>query len=124
MSADMDDIEQREAAALLAAPVPVAVAGPVRMQALPSRSWSTKSRTQAVADGAVKVSSADPRRRCLTLVAEGGAVFVGPDQASCAAGVAAKWPAGLALVLTHSEDVWVSAAEDALVSVVEELWAE
>lgn len=124
MTAGMDDIEQREAAVLTGAPIAVAVAGPVRVQALPSRSWSTKSRTQTQADGAVKVSSADARRRSLTLIAEGGAVFVGPDQASCAAGVAAKWPAGLALVLTHAEDVYVAAAADTLVSVVEELWAE
>lgn len=122
---DMDDIEQRERAALASRPVPVAVAGAVRSQALPSRSWSSQCRTIDLSDGPVKVASADGRRRSLTLIVDGGPVYVGGDQASCAQAAAARWPAGVALALTHAEEVWVSAATaNVTLSAVQELWAD
>lgn len=122
---DVDDVHQAEAAVIGGRPIPVGVVGPVRVQQLPAVSWSSRSRTVAASDGPVKLASGDPRRKSLTLLATGGAVYVGPDDASCRQAVAAEWPAGLPLTLTHAEDVYAAAATtDVTVSYVEELWAE
>lgn len=118
------DVEQAEAAVLAGRPIPVDVAGPVRVQTLPSVSWSTRSRTVALVDGPIKVASGDPRRRSLVVTCTGGTMYVGASDPACRQGVAAVWPAGLPLHLTHREDVFVSAATaDLVVSTVEELWA-
>lgn len=119
------DIEQREADALAGRPVSVAVAGPVGVQQMPSRSWSARNRTVPMDAGGIKIASADPRRRSLTLIAVNAPMFIGATSAANMGPTSVRWPAGVPLVLTHQEEVWAACTTaDVLVSIVEELWAD
>jgi len=122
----MDDIEQGDPDAIPVKPVPVTVDGPVRVQSIPSRSWSSRNRAVPLADGPVRIAPADARRATLSITPTEAAIYIGVDQAACAAGVAAICPANVAApALTHRDEVWVAAiAVDAVVSVIEELWAD
>jgi len=104
-------------------PVRVVVEGSVPVQTLPSRAGASLNRKLLLADGAVCVLSADPRRRIARLIAT-VAYSVGSDQGTVSQGVAAIWPANLVCEITHAEDIWVSPSADLTISAMVEAWAD
>lgn len=123
---DLEDIQQEEEERALVVPVRVVEAlSPVRVQLLPSRHGVSRSYGTAATDAdPIPLLGADLRRRRATIVAIGADIYVGEKELVRAA-EAALWPAGVPLVLEHTEMVYAQAAtETATVSVISENWAD
>lgn len=124
---ELEAVQQEEADdGRLMVPVRVLeVAGPVRVQVLPSRHGVSRSWTTNATDPEpVPLLGADLRRRRASIVATGAAVYVG-EREMVKAGAAALWPADVPLIVEHTEQLYARAATGtATVSVVSENWAD
>lgn len=120
----VDEVLQVEAEELTTVPVRVAeVCAPVRVQALPRKAASSRTRRLG-ADRAERVLLADHRRARAVLVAP-APFLVGFSEASAQdASTMAWWPGGVPFECGAVAEVWVRAAAEATeVSVVTERWA-
>lgn len=105
--------------------VPVRVVDPVQVQQLPSRHGVSRSFGTAATDGEpVPLLGADLRRRRAVIIAASASIYVG-EREMVKSGAAAIWPAGVPLVIEHTEQVYARAATGtATVSVISENWAD
>jgi hypothetical protein len=104
--------------------VPVQVEGPVRVQVLPRKGGSTRTRT--ISTTPVRLLSADHRRAMATLISIGTNVLfaLGKEQAADPTTMA-LWPQNVPYVVTADTEVWVAAVVGPTqVSITTELWAE
>ena len=112
------DVEQYEVTQLT---VPVRVEGPVRTAELPSVTQGIGS-DQLDTTGKLLLS-ADPRRKCATLLPLDQNIVLSHSQAGLANG--ATWPKLVPLVLTTADAVWAkSATSTTEISLIIEGWAE
>ena len=105
--------------------IPVEIVGSVRVDELPSRSGGMFTRTVGQTPTR-SLLSANPLRKTATIISIDNDIRVGTTQGEAlAAGSGAYWPAGVPLVITLSDDIWVGCAfgTTATVSVVVEHWA-
>jgi hypothetical protein len=105
----------------------VSVSGPVRVQELPRKGGST--RTRSVSDTRYQqVLENDARRGQVTLMSMDYEMQVGFTETSMQDAMSMTvWPKGVPLVLTACTEVWVICAEatkTTRVSVTTELWAQ
>lgn len=123
---ELEEIQQDEEERALVVPVRVVeVWSPVRVQLLPSRHGVSRSFTSSATDAEpIPLLGADLRRRRATIVAIGADVYVG-DRELVKTAQAARWPAGVPLVIEHTEQVYARAASaSATLSVISENWAD
>ncbi len=124
---DTGEVLQEEPQQYTAIPVCVEdVQGPVRVQALPRKTGSTRTRTVGTTR-AVPVLEADPRRAQAVLMSMDQEMLVGFSEASAQdPSTMSLWPAGVPFVITAVVDVYVLCAvesETTQVSITTELWA-
>lgn len=120
----LDELQQHEATPLPFDPIPVDVAGPVRVHQLPAR--HTSYRRISVGRDPVKLAGHDPRRRILRVIAVTQDIYLGsaPEELSNTGG--ALIPVATWLELTGESAVWAS-TQDATttdVSTIQELWSD
>lgn len=117
-----DEVLQDEPTTRNIPPVPVTVAGPVRVQTLPSPVWAMVSYA-GVTTAAIQILGAEPRRRKATLLAN-AATRLGPSGAQADA-MSAPWPANTPLEMTHDGEVWARADTGTVnIFVLVEYWTE
>lgn len=123
---DAPEVLQEEAALTR---VPVAIDGPVRVQALPRKAASTMTRP-VTSLRAVRLLTADHYRASAVLVGDVAFRVAFGEAAAQSAASMALWPGLEPLVVTAAVEVWVSCDADgsgdpvpAQVSVVTERWA-
>lgn len=124
---DTGEVLQEEPQRYTAIPVCVEdVQGPVRVQSLPRKAGSTRTRTVG-ATRVVQVLEADPRRASALLMSVDQAMYVAFSEAAAQdPSTMSLWPAGIPFPVTAVVDVYVLCAVDAQttqVSVTTELWA-
>ncbi len=115
---DLDELQQRDPVDVPMVPVPVVTIGPVRTQALPSRSGPAFEfpLTGTLQD----VLGPDLRRAVAILIADGDWSYARGRSAS-----PVRWPSGVPLVLTHADAVAAKASGDGVIlSVVTEIYAD
>jgi hypothetical protein len=121
-SPEPDEVLQEEPTTRNIPPVPVAVDGPVRVQALPSPVWAMVSYA-GVTTSAIQIIGGEPRRRKALLLAS-AAIRLGPSGAQADA-QAAPWPANTPLEMTHDGEVWARADTGTVnIFVLVEYWTE
>lgn len=123
---DLDELQQDEEDRPIVVPVRLIEAeSPVRVQLLPSRHGVSRSFTTSATDAEpTPLLGGDLRRRRATIVAIGADIYVG-DREMVKSAQAARWPAGIPLVIEHTEQVYARAATTtATVSVISENWAD
>ena len=106
--------------------VPVTVETPVDVRELPrigGGAW-----TDTLDTAGKRVLTNDPKRAVVTIVSLDQAIYYGHDQGnvSAAAGTpnGALWPANTPLVLTHTEEVFLSSSTStSRVTIIVERWA-
>jgi hypothetical protein len=113
--------------------VPVVVAGPVRVQQLPSKGGMSmtvkvqpaRSVSAAAGGTATRRFNGDPRRKRLLLIATDQPFYYGFDQEMVESGNAAVWPINVPLSVEHCDQFWVASANSAgtLLSVIREDWS-
>lgn len=134
-SPSWDEVEQHEAKPELPiAAVPVHVDGPVQVHQLPPRtSVATTLLLDAAAAGVqpIEMLAGDRRRSRALILAQGGGIVFGTTKLACIAkgatspATGAAWPAGLALTILGSSQLWVAAATTAVtLTVLSESWAD
>lgn len=119
---DKDDVLQVEDPDPQA--VEVRIVGPAKVQQLPHKGGSTRTRT--IGTTPVRMLSADHRRARAVLMSVGAnALFaLGKEQAADPSTMA-LWPQNVSFVVTTDTEVWAAAATGTTsMSVMTELWAE
>lgn len=99
--------------------VDVRVVGPVQSQHVPNRLGQIDKVFLAANAAAEQLLSGDLRRARATLIST--TAFNIRRKRS---GASAAWPANVALVVTHGDEMWGSATSDATVTVVTEFYAD
>jgi hypothetical protein len=119
-SPDTDEVFQEEVDLGKLAPIPVVVAGPVRVQALPSRIGVSRSITLTTT--AETILGADPLRRSAVILAAAAIRIGSKEDVDLDSGF--KLPANVPVTFTHSDTVWARAdTSTAVVSIHVEEWA-
>lgn len=125
---DVGEVLQEEPQKYTAIPVCVEdVKGPVRVQVLPRKGGSTRTRT--VTDTkAVQVLDADARRASAVLMSiENDLLFAFSEAATQDTSTMSVWPKLVPLPCSATVPVWIkcaTAAQTTRVSITTELWAE
>lgn len=102
-------------------PVRVQHDGPVQVHLVPSVSGGSRSYT--VETGQVlRIGNEDPRRRSLTIISD-VSFYIGAEDNEARSQYGAFWPSGVALVLTHSDQVYVKTTGAGTLSAITETWA-
>lgn len=101
------------------------IKSPVRTQELPRRGGATRSYTLAAGAVPRRVAANNPRRASIILIAYGGDVYVSyGQQGSQDTMTQARWPAGVPLMLTSTQSVFVTPVTVAItLSTITEMWA-
>jgi len=125
---DTGEVLQEEQEKYTAIPVCVEdVKGQVRVQVLPLKGGSTRTRV-ATDTKAIQVLEANPRRGRATLMSMDQEMYVAFSQASVQdSATMTVWPKGVPFPVTASVDVYVQcavASQTTRVSITTELWAE
>jgi hypothetical protein len=119
---DIDEVLQVESPAGAEPTVKVEVTNPVRVQRLPRKAASTKTRT--VDTNIVQLLGADPRRASFTLVASAAVLLAFTETSAQDAGTSAQWPANVPYTSDAGTELWVKAQTGtAAVSVISQYWA-
>jgi len=123
-TATVDEVEQAETG-YPDRPIPVEVVAPVRVDELPVRSGGMFTRSVAQTPTRATLS-ANPLRKAATIIPLDGDVRIGTSQGEALAnGSGAILPAGVPLVTTLADDIWIGSAvaATAQVSVFVEHWS-
>jgi hypothetical protein len=106
--------------------VRVQVETPVKAQPMPAPIGFSFTKVVRATDLGVKLLPRDPRRGRTNIVSIDQPFYYGNTEAEAEQGVGAVWPDLVALVITHTDEVWVACAAAGSLStigVVSELWA-
>ena len=115
---DLDELQQRDPIEVPMVPVPVVTTGPVRTQALPSRSGPAFEFPLSAT--LQDVLGADLKRAVTILIGSGDWSY-----ARTRSGTPVRWPSGVPLVLTHADAVAAKASGDGVIlSVITEIYAD
>lgn len=121
---DFDDLVDAEPPAAAMQAIPVHVDGSVMTEERATTFAGMSTLAQVPNGTAVKLLTADPRRRLATVIGLTQALRFGRTQAQATL-AGAVWPATTALVIHSRDEVWVSCATAAMatdVSVIVERW--
>lgn len=108
------------------APLGVNVLGIVNTRPVPTIAAGSRSITLSTALAAAKVGGNDPRRAAMTIISA-NAFYLSNSVSQVEQGFCALIPANTAVVLTHRDEVWISAPVGAtlpfVVGILTEAWA-
>jgi len=112
---DVADVQQVTMPAIDA--VAVAVDGVVNVRNVPNKKGASTSTT--IGTTPQKVLWDDDRRAVATLICESEFSLMNKNS-----GMAARWPADVPCVITHTSAVWAKSAATAELTVITESWAD
>ena len=121
-----DAVLQHEPMPVLAAPVPVAVDGPVKTQTLPGNPQWASFRQTFDQNTPQQLLGADPRRKRAVVCGEGSfGFFLGQDRNGLSSGRAFRCTVNVPLEFTHTGEIWaLGDGGSAILSVYVEQWAD
>jgi hypothetical protein len=107
---DLEQVQQEDADAFPLRPIAVTIDGVAPVHLVGSRAGALFSKGIDVDPVAVKLLSADQRRRSAQILTSGQAVYIATDQASANQGVGVVLPPGILLPFTATDELWARVA--------------
>jgi len=122
---DLPDLQQREVYDVPA--VPVCIDGTTDVHVIPNKRFSVSNEPVGANTGLfTRILTADPTRRRAVVMLQSATATDTFSVSSSASGQSIPWPANVAMVLEHCDEVWARSgqAQGAVIGVLIENWAD